>query len=206
MKNLLVEICQDCGYKDPPNQKGITLYLLIDGWLSGNVIEYVRKHTGCAKQTVTNSIKRALPDKPVGTFSTVQWLLGKWGLKHCYRCDTVKELTDFYTNSSKYDGYMDSCKVCSKQARIDSYNKNPGKELSKNLVRKRLISEYQTPSWANLEAIAEIYNNRPEGYHVDHIIPLNGKNVCGLHVETNLQYLTVEENLSKKNKFNGAID
>ena len=57
------------------------------------------------------------------------------------------------------------------------------------------------PSWADLEAIKQFYLDRPEGYHVDHIIPLNGKTVSGLHVLENLQYLLAEENWSKSNKF-----
>lgn len=59
----------------------------------------------------------------------------------------------------------------------------------------------RTPKWADLEAIKEYYKNCKEGYHVDHIIPLQGKLVSGLHVENNLQYLTAYDNLSKGNKF-----
>jgi 5-methylcytosine-specific restriction endonuclease McrA len=64
---------------------------------------------------------------------------------------------------------------------------------------KRLTE--RTPAWADNKKIIEFYKNCPKGYHVDHIIPLNGKKVSGLHIETNLQYLTKKENLKKSNKY-----
>lgn len=64
-----------------------------------------------------------------------------------------------------------------------------------------------TPLWADLAAIKSIYAkcaqvNAETGikHHVDHIVPLKGRNVCGLHVETNLQILTASENIKKGNR------
>ena len=67
-------------------------------------------------------------------------------------------------------------------------------------AKRKAIKLKATPKFANLNKIKEIYKNCPKGYHVDHIVPLNNKNVCGLHVEWNLQYLTASANLSKSNK------
>ena len=66
-----------------------------------------------------------------------------------------------------------------------------------NKVRAALLQ--RTPPWADLEAIKTFYLNCPPGYQVDHIIPLQGKYVSGLHVRENLQYLTKSGNCKKKN-------
>ncbi len=72
--------------------------------------------------------------------------------------------------------------------------------LAKNKIRKALQLK-RLPLWADKQEITRIYKEKPEGHHIDHIVPLQGENVSGLHVEYNLQYLTPEDNLQKGNKF-----
>ena len=73
----------------------------------------------------------------------------------------------------------------------------------RSATAKRRAAQLQAiPSWANLDKIKAIYiEAKQTGLVVDHIIPLQGKLVCGLHVENNLQLLTASENSQKHNKF-----
>lgn len=81
------------------------------------------------------------------------------------------------------------------------YQKNNPEWCRQNCAKRRAEKLKRTPDWADLEKIKEFYLNCPRGYEVDHIIPLKGKFVSGLHVEHNLQYLTKLENRNKRNKF-----
>jgi hypothetical protein len=83
------------------------------------------------------------------------------------------------------------------------YAKNNLKDYCARTAKRRAIKAQATPKWLNKEhyiQIKLIYKNCPKGYHVDHIMPLNGIIVSGLHVPWNLQYLPAVENLKKGNR------
>jgi hypothetical protein len=85
--------------------------------------------------------------------------------------------------------------------------RNPHKVIAN--TAKRFASKLRaTPAWANNKAIEQVYmmarsmsDSTGVKWHVDHVVPLRGKNVCGLHVEHNLTFLPAAFNISKSNKF-----
>ena len=89
---------------------------------------------------------------------------------------------------------------------------NPHKNIA-DLAKRRAAKMNRTPKWLTAEdlwVIDEVYElaalrSKITGFkwHVDHIFPLQGENVSGLHVPWNLQVITWKENLSKANKFKG---
>jgi len=105
--------------------------------------------------------------------------------------DRLKEIGDTWAENNKEK---------KKAQWREWYNRNKEKQKIKAMFEKAEKLK-RMPSWADKEAIEQFYSNRPAGYHVDHIIPLRGKNVSGLHVVENLQYLLACDNMSKGNKF-----
>lgn len=78
---------------------------------------------------------------------------------------------------------------------------NSGKHCAQQAKRRADLLQ-RTPKWADIAAIEFFYECCPAGYHVDHIAPLKGRHVSGLHVESNLQWLPAHVNLSKWANFN----
>ncbi len=59
--------------------------------------------------------------------------------KHCYRCKTVKDGSEFSKNSTRRDGLQGYCKKCKKEADRANYLKDPQRKYRENSAHKRSI-------------------------------------------------------------------
>ena len=90
------------------------------------------------------------------------------------------------------------------------YRVNNRAKCNANGAKRRASKLKATPRWLtveNFQEIKELYEIAQafklytgQEYHVDHIVPLQGENVCGLHVPWNLQIILASENIRKSNK------
>jgi hypothetical protein len=97
-----------------------------------------------------------------------------------------------------------------KQAYRNAWKDRNPLEVKASTKHRRDKHKQATPKWLSLEQKAEIRKIYIDAmtvskvtkvpYVVDHIIPLRGQDVCGLHVPWNLQIMSREENLKKSNK------
>lgn len=139
----------------------------------------------------------------------------------CKVCRKFYEDNWKYENKEKVSEYMENWYKENKDSvleyrkqnkdRTAEYYRNNRSRYNAHAAKRRASKLNSTPSWLTdreLELINQMYldakyleSKNGIKYHVDHIVPLQGENVCGLHVPWNLQVITAEENLIKSNNY-----
>jgi len=144
-------------------------------------------------------------------------------MRVCNVCKVEKSL-DSYHNCKRFPlGKTYTCKPCAKEktrkwskenpdrkkiASIAEYKKNKAAYIAR-VAKRRAAKLKATPPWLSekqLHDMTVIYTvcdrvskQTGKSHHVDHVVPLQGENVCGLHVPWNLAIIPAKMNLSKSN-------
>jgi hypothetical protein len=191
-------------------QLGLTRYFTGKPCLHGHLSERFTSCTKCTKCALVTA--KSYVAKQATTLDAT---------KTCGVCKTNKTINEFAKHSSGKYGVAATCKACKKVYRDNWYIQNKAECLIKsaqwakeNVHKKRSYRAKRraallnaTPLWADAKAIEYLYKqatilskNNLKKYEVDHIIPLQGKTVSGLHVPWNLQIIPTTENRSKGNR------
>jgi hypothetical protein len=124
-------------------------------------------------------------------------------MKMCKSCQEIKYVTEFYQRYTTVDGLYSICKTCHKAKTAARKKTHPnGRSVS---VPNRCVPHWLTDGdWQEIKAIylQAVHLTQATGsrYVVDHIYPLRGATVSGLHVPSNLRVVSEKENQKKYNK------
>jgi hypothetical protein len=153
------------------------------------------------------------------------WFLFKFGFKKCRQFKKILPLACFGTNNTNWDKLRYDSKeaeilrgqayrkINPEQSKLNSktYRQNHMAEGREYNALKRYTKMQRTPKWLTAEHRQQLlvkYRlsrklSKETGikHHVDHLIPLQGEIVSGLHLPWNTEVLTQSHNCSKQNKF-----
>jgi hypothetical protein len=92
--------------------------------------------------------------------------------------------------------------------RKKEYRKQNRHKNAEYCSKRKAVKLQAVPNWYDREAVEVLRQEAKRlaettnvDHHVDHVVPLNSKFVCGLHWHGNMQVLTAAENISKHNKY-----
>ena len=130
--------------------------------------------------------------------------------RYCLSCLDIKQkaakIRYYLKNKEKKKEYQ---RTYNRTSEVYKRNRPAIRRIYSNLRNKRTkLARLRCSTKQDRQAIKQIYADcrainlsSDVKYVVDHIIPLNSSEVCGLHVAWNLQIITEEANLAKSNSF-----
>lgn len=144
-------------------------------------------------------------------------------MKICTCCGIEKPLSEFTVRRASHDGRTTRCTVCLNEQKKAAYRADPN-EMHKARARaiasfkrrgeespgfknswkvwRKLKMAKRIPKWQRHAELVPIYEEAAaKGLIVDHLIPLRGKYVCGLHVLSNLVLTDPVSNSMKGAKY-----
>ena len=165
------------------------------------------KNQSTTSEKLRNIFGASLLTKPISVSINI-YFLAEYGYIYCNTCNTILPKDAFYLCKTTWHGYKHYCIDCQKDIRNNEdsqkYIRNNRDKYNAYLAKYRATKLKASPPWLTKEhyrLIQEKYTEaKLQGLEVDHIIPLQGENVCGLHVPWNLQLLSRQDNASKSNK------
>jgi len=191
-----VKICSKCKIRKSINDFGVCRQNKDGrrGKCKQCIAEYQRQYT---KTDVYKRYVDSKEHKQSCKKSTAKWYINN--------LDTIKKNNKLkYINNRENelrrgaDKYKKNINWCKKYAKMYA-KKNRG---AVNAKTAKYRAKKLNATIGNYDKeLKEIYKYCPKDFHVDHVVPLQGKTVCGLHVPWNLQYLSAVDNIKKGNKF-----
>ena len=148
------------------------------------------------QQAIEQKLTRYFTGKPCKHGHIAEKLLSNRTCVECKRLDKIKWGSQPHVKAASI-------------ARANAHNKaNPEMHLARTRKRQAALLQ-RVPKWdpdvhlivAKYQLAAMLTQASGIPHHVDHIIPLQGKNVSGLHTFSNLRVIPGEENVKKSNKY-----
>jgi 5-methylcytosine-specific restriction endonuclease McrA len=128
----------------------------------------------------------------------------------CVECVNIRQITDKYkaVNIAIRANKKETKRIYDRAYRLKHSDEQKSIKLA-GVVKRRTSKMQRTPKWVDAEElwlIKEVYKLAAErtklhgfSWHVDHIVPLQGKLVSGLHTIANLQVIPASQNVQKSN-------
>lgn len=145
--------------------------------------------------------------------------------KKCTRCQKTKATSSFNRRARSRDGYAAACGECTsndkwlryrddpderqttlmrvKANKASRFERDPAYKRAFNLWNSVKTRGTKIPPWVRITDFVPVCRaviDAGPGHELDHIIPIKGKLVSGLHVPSNVRVITVRENQIKSNK------